>query len=369
MHIGIDARLITDKMAGIGQYAFNLYRYLKSSNRLKVTFYDDEHFAGIPNFSQMSSRGLRKIAYMFWLNFRFPGILKECGIDLIHAPNFVPPLWSGPPAVATFHDVGYLRYPHTHHSVYAAVFPGFANAAVDRAKLLIVPSKSSRDEMMHFYPRAKNKIRVIYQAATDNFKPIEDLEFLESVRKKYNLPERFILCVGTIEPRKNLERFVTAFKHWNDRKSAAEVFLVLCGKSWVRHFQFLDDLKASGISNRVILTGYIPNNEISAVYNLAEVLAFPSYYEGFGIPAVEAMSCGLPVISSKAFSLPEILEDAAVYFDPFSIGEMADAIGKVIDSPDLRKELSAKGLERARLYSWKKTAEMTEEVYREALSL
>ena len=356
-------------MAGIGHYAANLFRHLKSSSGLKVTFYDDEHFSGSPDFSQISSRGLRKIAYMFWLNFRFPHILKADGIELLHAPNFVPPLWSGLPSVATFHDVGYLRYPHTHHGIYAAVFPSFANAAVDRAKLLIVPSKSSRDEMIYFYPRVKHKIRVIYEAATDNFKPLEDIKFLESVRKKYQLPARFILCVGTIEPRKNLERFVQAFKHWCDRKSGAEVCLVLCGKSWVRHSRFLNDLQSSGIRDRVILTGYIPNEEIAAVYNLAELLAFPSYYEGFGIPAVEAMSCGLPVISSNAYSLPEILQDAAVYFDPFSIPEMADIIGKVVHNRDLRKEMSEKGLQRAKLFSWEKTAEMTEEVYREALTL
>lgn len=368
MHIGIDARIITHQMAGIGNYTCSLYRQLQKSGRLKVTLFDDEFFADRKNFSQLSNRGLRKILYTVWLNTRFPSILKKHKVDLLHAPNFVPPLYSGPPAVSTFHDVGYLRYPHTHHGIYAALFPGFANAAVEKSRRIIVPSESSRDEMIHFYPRAKNKLRVVYMAAREEFRPIDDENFLNRIAKKYSLPEKYILCVGTLEPRKNLERFFAAFKRYYDKKPDSDLHLVLSGKTWVRHRQFLETRKKSGLENRIILTGYIPQEEITAVYNLALALAFPSYYEGFGIPAVEAMRCGLPVISSNAFSLPEILQDAAVYFDPFEIDQMVDAIIIISEDRELRIELTRLGLKRAENFSWENTAKLTEEIYHEALN-
>ena len=368
MHIGIDARIITHQMAGIGNYTYSLCRELQKSDRLKVTLFDDEFFADHRNFSQLSSRGLRKILYTVWLNTRFPSILKENRIDLVHAPNFVPPLYSGPPAVATFHDVGYLRYPHTHHGLYAALFPGFANAAVEKSRRIIVPSKSTRDEMIHFYPRCKDKLRVVYMAAREEFRKIDDQDFLNLIAKKYSLPEKFLLCVGTLEPRKNLERFFLAFRRYYDRHPDSGLHLVLSGKTWVRHRKFLESLKKSGLEHRIVLTGYIPQEEIAAVYNLALALAFPSYYEGFGIPAVEAMRCGLPVISSNAFSLPEILQDAAVYFDPFDIGQMTAAVSRISEDAELRDELTRTGLKRAEDFSWENTAGQTEEIYREALN-
>jgi len=368
LHIGIDARIINHQMAGIGNYTYCLYRKLQKSGRLKVTLFDDEFFADRRNFSRLSSRGLRKMMYIVWLNAKFPSILKKHKVDLIHAPNFVPPLYSGPPAVSTFHDVGYLRYPRTHHGIYAALFPGFANAAVEKSRLIIVPSKSSRDEMIHFYPRCKDKLRVVYMAASEEFCRIEDESFLSRIARKYLLPEKFILCVGTLEPRKNLERFFAAFRRYYDKRPDSDLHLVLSGKTWVRHRQFLESRKKSGLENRIILTGYIPQEEIAAVYNLALALAFPSYYEGFGIPAVEAMRCGLPVISSNAFSLPEILQDSAIYFDPFDIEQMVGAIVRISEDGELRNELTRRGLKKAEDFSWESTAKLTEEIYYEALS-
>jgi len=369
VHIGIDVRLITDKMSGIGAYAFNLFRYLQRATELKVTFYDDDHFAEVKDFDRFSRRGWRKMAYIYWLNSRFPKILLEEGVDLLHSPNFVPPLWKGPPSVVTFHDMGFLRYPHTHHGWYAALFPSLVNAAVQRARRIITPSHSSRNEIIHFYPRAKNKIRVIYEAAAENFRLIDNQVELEQLRVKYNLPHRFILCVGTLEPRKNLHRFIGAFKIWREKNVQPEVKLVLCGKSWIRHQKFLQFLHSSGAEADIILTGYVPADEIAGIYNLAQALAFPSYYEGFGLPAVEAMNCGLPVMASNAFSLPEVLGEAAVYFDPFSQQDMIQAMNLVLNNRDQQIRLKELGLQRGKMFSWQKTAQMTEEVYLEALNM
>lgn len=377
-HIGIEGRLQSQRMAGIGQYTFNLYNQLKDSRRLKVSLFDDEYFMredtrGImgmnDKLTNIGGRGARKIAYIIWLNTIFPGILKRQKVDLTHAVNFVPQLTGGTPAVATFHDTGYLRYPHTHHGMYAAVFPSFANAAVYKSRLIIVPSRSSRDEMLFYYPQAKDKVRVVHLAASEEFRIISDSALLKSVVKMYSLPEKFILCVGTLEPRKNLERFIGAFKRYIDRNSSSDLHLVLCGQSWVRHQKFLSGLRESGIAERVVLTGYVKSEELAAIYNLALALGFPSFYEGFGIPAVEAMQSGLPVLASNAFSLPEVLGDAALYFDPFDNEGMTKAIDKIAKDAELRIHLREAGLERARSFSWKKTAEATEEVYLEALNM
>jgi len=365
LHIGFDVRLITDKMSGIGGYAYNLYRHLRESANLQVTFFDDDYFGG-SDFCRIPSRGRRKIAYMIWLNAKFPRILREAGVEVLHSPNFVPPFWGKIPAVVTFHDVGYLRYPHTHQGIYAAVFPSFANAAAEKAKIIIAPSESTRREILHFYPRVKSKVRVIYEGANENFRVIEDNTELNHLREKYRLPERFILCVGTLEPRKNLERFIAAYRIWIEKNPGQKVKLILCGKSWVRHKSFLDFLQNSGVKDKIVLTGYVPSEEIAGIYNLAEALGFPSYYEGFGLPAVEAMNCGLPVIASNVYSLPEVLGEAAAYFDPFSTDEMVKALDLVLKNAEERQRLRELGLQRAKLFSWKKAAEMTEQVYFEA---
>ncbi|NQS97043.1 MAG: glycosyltransferase family 4 protein [candidate division Zixibacteria bacterium] len=368
LHVGIDARLISGQLAGIGHYTYLLYKYLRESGQHKITLYDDDYFTGGGDFSRLRGRGLRKILYILWLNTRFPAQLKRDEVDLIHAPNFIPPLWGKPPSVATFMDLGFLRYPHTHHSLYAAAFPSLVNRAVDKARLIAVPSKSTRDEIIHFYPRARNKIRVVYLAAEEAFKVLNDSALLDSVRAKHKLPERFILCVGTMEPRKNLERFFNAFGMYLGRNPGSELRLVLCGKSWVRHGRFLEALRASGIGERVIIAGYVAQDELAAIYNCALALAFPTFYEGFGIPAVEAMQCGLPVISSEAFSLPEVLGGAAIYFNPFDPEAMASAIEKITESDEERTRLREAGLERAKMFSWEKTAKEMEDVYTEALA-
>ena len=355
-------------MAGIGNYTYCLYRQLQKSTRLKVTLFDDEYFSERKDFAELSNRGIRKMLYVLWLNSKFPSILKQQNVSLLHAPNFIPPLYSGPPAVSTFHDVGYLRYPKTHHGIYAALFPSLANAAVEKSRLIIVPSNSSRDEMMRFYPRSKKKLRVIHLAAGDKFRTIEDDAYLNRISEKFALPEKFILCVGTLEPRKNLERFFIAFRKYHDKHPKSDLHLVLSGRSWVRHGEFMDSVRKSGLERRIILTGYVPQDELIALYNLALALAFPSFYEGFGIPAVEAMKCGLPVISSDAFSLPEILQEAALYFDPFDTGQMLEAITKISHNRNLREELTEKGLIRANYFSWETTAKLTKEVYYEALN-
>ena len=175
--------------------------------------------------------------------------------------------------------------------------------------------------------------------------------------------------MGTLEPRKNLHRFIGAFKIWREKNVQPEVKLVLCGKSWIRHQKFLQFLHSSGAEADIILTGYVPADEIAGIYNLAQALAFPSYYEGFGLPAVEAMNCGLPVMASNAFSLPEVLGEAAVYFDPFSQQDMIQAMNLVLNNRDQQIRLKELGLQRGKMFSWQKTAQMTEEVYLEALNM
>lgn len=369
MKIGIDARLFSDKIAGIGHYTNSLYQHLTKIKGIETVLYSDQRFSGMRDPARIKSRGLRKISYIIWLNTEFPRILREDAIDIVHAPNFVPPFRGNTPSVATFHDLGFLRYPETHHGLYAALFPSLVNRAVDKARLIITPSKSSRDEIIYYYPRAKAKIRVIYEAASEVFKKIVDTSVLDEVRRKFRLPEKFILCVGTLEPRKNLEIFFIAFKRFLEYAPNSDLRLVLCGKSWIRHREFLKELSNSGIADRVLMTGYVEQNDLVGIYNCALALAFPSYYEGFGIPAVEAMKCGLPVIASDAFSLPEVLGEAALYFDPFDIEEMTQSIQIISSDPAKRGELSELGSRRAQMFSWDETARQTLEVYREALGI
>ena len=281
--------------------------------------------------------------------------------SLFHATEHLLPYLERIPTVLTVHDLIFERYPH-HHRVRNYVFlrammPRFCR----RATAIIAVSEATKSDILAYYPDTQaDKITVIPEAAAPHFSP-QPAEFVERVRRQYGLPARYLLRVGTIEPRKNLSRLVDACGPLFEDGSLDALVLV-GNKGWL-YEGFFRHLEKSPWRDRVILPGYVADEDLPAVYAGAVVTVEPSLYEGFGLPVLEAMACGSPVAASKASSLPGVGGDAAQYFDPEDIDSISDCLRRVVGDASLCEEMRSRGIARARLFSWDRTARATVALY------
>jgi Glycosyltransferase len=248
------------------------------------------------------------------------------GVDLFHATEHLLPRFSSVRTVFTLHDLIFLFYPEAHKPLnrwfLTLMMPRFLRAA----DAVIAVSECTKRDAMRLYGLDEAKIRVIYEGVSPRFRPASP-EAIAAVRARYNLPECFILYVGTIEPRKNLTALLEAFHHL---LATHDLRLVIVGKKGWLYEGFFRRLRELGLEDRVIFTGYVPDEDLPAIYSAADLFVFPSLYEGFGLPVLEAMACGTPVVCSNTSSLPEVAGDAALLVDPTDVRALAGAIERVL---------------------------------------
>lgn len=288
------------------------------------------------------------------------------GFDLYHQPNYVPHVFNGK-IVTTIHDMSHRIFPQYHPRRRVFLLRAFENR-LRKADRIITDSQHARREIVELLRIPEDRVRVIYLGASSDYRPLamSPVKRIE-LQIKYNLPEQFLLYVGTIEPRKNLERLVEAYYVYKREEPNSELKLVLAGgKGWL-YEGICTRVQELHLEQDVVFTGYVDGEELPFLYNMAIAFVYPSLYEGFGLPPLEAMSCGTPVISSNTSSIPEVVGEAGILIDPYQVNDLAAAIYKVAGSLSLQDELSRKGLERAQLFSWKKCAEETLQVYRECM--
>jgi glycosyltransferase involved in cell wall biosynthesis len=241
------------------------------------------------------------------------------------------------------------------------------NTAKTAAHIITV-SEYSRRDIIETYRVASDRITVTPEAAPATFAPVTEEKEIARVRNLYGINSDYILSVGSIQPRKNLVRLITAYSALRRRRPQAKLpRLVLVGKCAWLYNETLRSITELGVSESVILTGYVPEADLPALYSGAVCFIYPSYFEGFGLPPLEAMKCGAPVIVGNRTSLPEVVGDAGLLVDPFDVDAIAAGIEKMIDDSSLQAELRRKGLERARLFDWRETARRTLEVYQRTL--
>jgi glycosyltransferase involved in cell wall biosynthesis len=286
------------------------------------------------------------------------------GATLFHATEHLLLPLRGTPTVLTVHDLIFRRYPAHHKRLNRwylnATMPLFCR----RAGHIIAVSEQSKRDLIEAYGVSPDKITVIYEAADLRFCP-QPAETVADVRARYSLPDRYLLFVGTIEPRKNLGRVLAAF----ERLHAADLTgaLVIVGKRGWLYDDFFARLEESPAKQAVIFPGFIPDADLPAVYAGAQVLAFPSEFEGFGLPVLEAMACGTPAVCSNTSSLPEVTGDAALLIDPVDVDALTDALRRVLNDPALAANLRSRGLAQAARFSWARAAEETLAVYRRVM--
>jgi glycosyltransferase involved in cell wall biosynthesis len=288
-------------------------------------------------------------------------------IDIMHYPAFPPGLFSKKPYVFTVHDANIWEFPETLSWKGKLYFKPLSLLAVKGASKIITVSQSSASSIAERIGAPKRKIIITGEGISNEFRIINNQAKIEHTRKKYRLPEKFILFVGSIEPRKNIIRLINAFAKIKRMNGSIPHKLLLVGrKAWGKK-AIEQEISKIGLENDIVLLGYVSLSDLVAIYNLSDLFVFPSLYEGFGLPPLEALACGVPVAASNAPAIPEILDNAAVYFDPFSIKDMSIKIRLALLNTQLRKEMIRRGLERVRLYSWENIAINTSNAYKLAL--
>ena len=375
MRIGIDYTAAVQQGAGIGRYARNLAKALAAIDR------ENEYvlFAAVgggrpaggdwpPNFRMRSVPLSDRTMAILWHRLRVPLPVEAFigPVDLFYSPDFVLPPTRAK-AILTVHDLSFIRVPECADPNLRAYLNTAVPRSVHRADLVLADSQNTKDDLVELLGVDPRRIEVIYPGVGERFRPIEDQALLERVRRRYDLPTRFILGLGTLEPRKNFARLIEAFASLQVGRFAS-LHLVIAGrKGWLYEGIFAA-VERLGLGGKVAFPGFIADEDLPALYNLAELFAFPSLYEGFGLPPLEAMACGTPVITSNASSLPEVVGEAGIMVEPRDVRALAEAMERALTDTSLRAGMKAKGLEQAGRFTWEKAAQATMAVYRDVVA-
>ena len=372
MKIAIDARKWHDY--GIGTYVRNLVRHLARLDhettyflfceRSDAAMLRDLAMNFVPIVDESSAYGLVE-------HVSIPLKLKRLGADLLHSPHYVRPVLCPTASVVTVHDCIHLLFPQYLPNRWAYFYARFMlGQAVRRSARVFTVSEASRADILRFYPDADpERIQVIPNAIDPAILETPSPAEMARVNERYQLRGRFVLYAGNIKPHKNLERLITAFGLLKQRPGHEDVKLLIIGEDVARYGSLRRSMEAAGVRQDVRFFGFVPERTLAALYRLASVFAFPSLYEGFGLPPLEAMACGTPVVTSRISSLPEVVGDAAILVDPYSADEIADAIARVLGDAALADELRRKGRERAATFSWERSVRALHEGYMRVLGV
>src|SRR5215467_3028832 len=350
MRIGIDARKLRDY--GIGTYVRNLLRQLArhDDGHHYIVFCRDADFETVAAFGPRF-RPVREEAgnYSIREQIAIPIDVRREGIDLFHAPHYVLPPLTPCTSVVTIHDCIHLRFPQ-----YLPNRIGYAYAraqmwtATHRAARVITVSEASKRDILRYFRVPESRIDVIYNAIDDRFWQQPDDEEIARARERFRLDNPFVLYAGNIKPHKNLERLIEAFHLLRQDAVFRDVQLLIIGDEISKYATLRRAVHRHKLHKHVRFFGFVSDRTLAALYRLADVFVFPSLYEGFGLPPLEAMASGTPVITSNVSSLPEVVGDAALMIDPYEPADIADAMQRVLTDAALRADLRERGLARAR---------------------
>jgi len=303
---------------------------------------------------------------LIWEQVALPTIVRRAEIDLLHSPHYTMPLSHPVPSVVTFHDMTFYLRPEMHTSVKRAFFPWMMKHSSKRADRIVTDSENTRRDLIRILGVAAEKVVTIHLGYLPIFRPIEDDGELEAIREKYALPEKFVLYVGAVEPRKNLPLLLKAFEKLAQRENSLHL-VIAGGLGWL-YEDVLTLIESMESRDRVIRVGHVPYTDLPAFYNLANVFVYPSVYEGFGLPPLESMACGTPVITSNISSMPEFVGEAGILIPPNDEGALLMALQLILRDDALHQKLSEEAPKQAAHFTWKHTAEKTLQVYNRVLS-
>lgn len=370
LRIGLNTKFLQNPHTGSGRYIRGLLGYLATLNQ------DDSYYlysdgepvttlGSLPRFYSRvlrgpwgSNRPLRKL----WLEqVAFPRAAATEGLDLVHYPYFAGPVFPTTKVVITIHDLIPLILPEYRHSPISRLYTALVSRAARKASAIIADSQNTKNDIVRLLRLPGERVRVVGLGVDSFLGPMAHYEAMEALRQRYPLPDNFVLYMGGFDPRKNLGTLLCAMSILKRRGQRVAVVLAGAEKEAISTLGSLAE--TLGLTDQVIFLGMVPEEDKPALYSAASVFVYPSRYEGFGLPPLEAMACGTPVIASNAASLPEVVGDAGLLVGPLDSEALAEAIGTVLEDQELRARLGELGIERAKGFRWEETARRTLEVY------
>ncbi|MBT3705034.1 glycosyltransferase family 4 protein [Candidatus Peregrinibacteria bacterium] len=359
MKIGIDCRMFSSNFTGIGRYTAELVKNLEKDPKSKthefVLFFNEPEFSSYkptkPNFKPILVDAPH---YSLKEQTKFLGQLNEQNLDLMHFTHFNAPIRYKKPFIVTIHDLTHTLFPGRKMRAlpYRMAYKKVIKNAVKKATHIIAVSENTKKDLIRIHKTNPEKIHTIYEGANKEFHQLKPAEL--KTLKTPNIKEPFLLYTGVHRYHKNLPRLIKAFSLIAHKNRNLD--LVITGKPDPLYPEAEEATKQFHLENRIHFTGLVPEDELIALYNLAEAYVFPSLYEGFGLPVLEAFACGTPVVASNVSSIPEIAGKAALLFDPENPKDIAEKIQKLLKSHSLQNDLRQKGLARVKAFSWQKMA-------------
>lgn len=365
--IGIDARLVYYHKGGISRYIAHLIAELAAidpddSYLILHSRKDQDTLATAPNQRRVSCwtpshHRLERLALAVEL--------APLRLDLLHSPDFIPPLGGPWKSVITIHDLSFLHFPETKDAASRRYYNGQIDAAVARADAILADSEATRQDVIGMLSVPPEKVTTVWAGIDARFAPAPPQE-IARVRAAHSLPEEYILFVGTVEPRKNLQGLMRAYGTLRADLSDAPPLVIAGRRGWLN--DPIHALPAElGIADRVCWVEDIPDGDLPALYSGANVLCLPSLYEGFGFPVLESMACGTPVVTSGRGSLSEVAGDAAILIDPDEVAGIGDGLRRALTDTALRADLRRRGFAQVRKFTWAEAARRALGVYRQVL--
>ncbi len=371
MLIGIDAsRATITQRTGTEGYSLHIIRGLLaqgSEHRFRLYFRDTPPDELFPCQDNIEYRVIKR--QRLWTHRGLGPAVRREKPDILFVPAHVIP-WpnvGGVPSVVTTHDLGYLHYPSKHPFLERLHLNWSTRHSTRIARRVIAVSQATASDLIALNGVQESKIRVVHSGVDETLKPVQDQKKIAELKERLKIPGPYILHVGSIQARKNLQRLVDAFDQIKDEHP--DISLVLAGRAGWGYERLVEHIQQSQGGDRVILPGYIPDDDLPTLYSGARVYAFPSLYEGFGFPALEAMACNAPVICANTSSLPELVNDAALTVAPTDVNGLAEALRRVLCDPELREDLIKRGAERVKSFTWEASAWATMIVLEEAAGI
>jgi glycosyltransferase involved in cell wall biosynthesis len=377
MRVGIDCRMYSSSFTGIGRYVFELTENLFKIDHDNeyVLFFNSaeyrkfclsEHTKNAPNAPKVEKVLVNAPHYSFKEQTRFLSALNKAKLDLMHFTHFNAPIFYNKPFVVTIHDLTLNYFPgkKMNNPLRRAAYKITLKHAVKKACAIITVSRNTKTDLRLLLKTPSDKIKVIYEGVHEKFKPLNNRQAVRAIKNKYNLDKPYLLYTGVWRGHKNLPALLQAF-YILKTKYGFDGYLVITGRKDPLYApDIMQAITLLQLKKDVIFTGLVKEDELVPLYNGALTYVFPSLYEGFGLPPLEAMRCGVPVVASSSSCIPEVCgKGNAIYFDPYSPDDMAEKIFSVISQKSLREKLIARGLKHVKKYSWERMARQTLAVY------
>ena len=373
IRVGINASKFFEVNTGVGRYTSNLCKsiletdgkndyFLYSPGQMDIVIRTDRTRI---QFKKSGIALKNNTLRILWEQVTLPYCSMNDRLDLFHyTDHSLSILQRTHPAIITVHDIAYVRFPRLLNKSRQIYKKYILNVSIKRADVIVADSYSTKRDILNYFGIKEEKIKVVYPGVERRFRPISNVE---EYRLRNNLPSKMVLNVGTLEPRKNIVTLIRAFKKLKELGFKNYKLVIAGDKGWL-YKQIFDEIKSSDLQKEVLFLGIAEDESLPMLYNCADVFVYPSLYEGFGLPPLEAMACGIPVITSNTSSLPEVIGSAGIMIDPDDVNSLCEAMYNVLKDKELWYHMSKNGLERSKLFSWKETAKKILEIYDEVLS-